>query len=177
MERADYEDRYNKQQDNYNRNIDMADRQFNRWVNTEQHQQNMEVGDLQKQMLEVDNQYYPREKEVAYQSGVKQNKLLDKEIDWYDPKAQADINMANAQVQNYNANVAATEQETAAHYAEINTAYNFLNENNFVDANGNCTVMYGGEERQMSSSEVAAGLAYEFIDYDDETGKLIYVGG
>lgn len=176
MERADYEDRYNKQQDEYNRNIDMADRQFNRWVNTEQHQQNMEVGDLQKQMLEVDSQYHPKEKEVAYQSGVKQNKLLDKEIQWYDPQAQADIDATNAQVRNYDANIAATEQETAMRYAEINNALGFLESKGLVDENGNCTLVNGDQKITLSKQEVAAGIASGTIGFNDD-GTLGYIGG
>ena len=176
MERADYEDRYNKQQDNYNRNIDMADRQFNRWVNTEQHEQNMEVGDLQKQMLEVDSQYYPKEKEVAYQSGVKQNKLLDKEIQWYDPKAQAEIDATNSGIAVNNAQIESINQETAMNYAAINNALGFLESKGLVDANGNCTLVNGDKKITLSKQEVAAGIASGTIGMNED-GTLGYIGG
>lgn len=158
LEQAEYDRKYAKVSEEYGRNIDRANMDLNRWATVEQldqgkeqHKQNMIASGYQNQMLGVDAEWYPKEKELDYQSGVKQGQILDAELE--------EMNLNNSM-----------------NYAGIRDAQNYLINNGLVDANGNCTVNFGGELRKISASEVAAGLYGQTMDIDDY-GNLMYRGG
>lgn len=204
MEKAEYDSAYSRKNDEYNRYIARADQALNRWSTVEQlnqaqeqHDKNMVSMDLANQLSQKEVNWFDRNAQSAYDYQNENIRNVDantaytnKQTERYDDVVNSeialnkaneagvysDINVNNAQAANYNAQAQNTQAETSAAAVKAITAKSFLTSKGLVDSNGNCKVIYGGEQIQMSASEVANGLATGSIIFNDAE-NLVYVGG
>lgn len=191
IEMADYENEYARKNDEFNRNMDMADRSFNHYAtfneidkSDEMHDINKETAGLQNDLLEKEVHYYDTDKEHQYAESEASTRgqiagAVGQEMAnaRYNEIVDADLEQQRVATDYDKARITTEEIENGTYEDETKyTAESYLNalkNSGYVDNLGMTTVYSNGKPVMMSASLVASMMESGTIIYDNETGNLI----